>query len=70
MYAYLREKGREKFLITLNFSPKTACITPGMDLRKARMILSNYEERKEKNVCRRIKLRPYEANIWKWEEAD
>ena len=70
VYAYLREKGREKFLITLNFSPKAACITPGMDLRKARMILSNYEERKEKNVCRRIKLRPYEANIWKWEEAD
>lgn len=70
VYAYLREKEREKFLITLNFSPKTAYITPGMDLRKARMILSNYEERKEKNVCRRIKLRPYEANIWKWEEAD
>lgn len=70
VYAYLREKGRGKFLITLNFSPKTACITPGMDIRKARMILSNYEERKEKNVCRRIKLRPYEANIWKWEKAD
>lgn len=70
VYAYLRKKGREKFLITLNFSPKAACITPGMNLRKARMILSNYEERKEKNVCRRIKLRPYEANIWKWEEAD
>ncbi|WP_298611661.1 alpha-glucosidase [uncultured Odoribacter sp.] len=70
VFSYLREEGQQRFLVTLNFSPKNACVIPGMDMSQARLFLSNYKEREKEKVCRKIKLRPYEANIWKWEEAD
>jgi oligo-1,6-glucosidase len=58
IYAYTREWEGKKLLILLNFTNKKAKISTGLDLGKAKVIVSNYTNALVSEV-----LRGYEAVI-------
>ena len=59
VYAYTREQDGKKLLIVLNFRSTVSTINIGIDIRKAKVLLSNYPA--PNNIA---KLRPYEAAIY------
>jgi oligo-1,6-glucosidase len=59
VYAYTREAGGKKFLVLLNFRSKNAKANTGIDVRKAKVLISNYEKPGSD-----VDLRPYEAVIY------
>jgi oligo-1,6-glucosidase len=58
VYAYTREMDGQKLLILLNFSTQNASAKTGLDLSKAKVLLSNYGATKATTS-----LRPYEAMV-------
>lgn len=63
VYAYLREGGGERFLVTLNFSAHNALTAPGPELATARIALHNYPD-PAVPIGRVIELRPFEALVF------
>lgn len=63
VYAYTRENVDQKFMIVLNFSSSVAETT--LDISNATVVLNNYKERPTIENKRWIKLRPYEAIIFR-----
>jgi len=60
VYAYTRELNGKKFLVLLNFKSKATTVdTGGIDLSKAKILISNYASTSVDN-----KLQPYEAVIY------
>jgi oligo-1,6-glucosidase len=58
-YTYLREWEGKKLLVVLNFTSKTVGTNTGVDVSKAKILLSNYAG--NNNITN---LRPYEAVIY------
>lgn len=65
VFTYLREKEEDHFLVVLNFTPKKATTTPGIDIRTAEIVLNNYEEKAKIGQGDQITLRPFEAIVLK-----
>lgn len=66
VYTYTRELSGEKMLILLNFTNSNAQATLDLDLKKLKLIQSNYKETPLKNVKKnQVTVRPYEALIYK-----
>ena len=61
VYAYTREYGHKKFLVLLNFSSASAKANTGIDLSKAKLLISNYEKTAADGA-----LRPYEAAVFEF----
>lgn len=59
VYAYNREMGGKKMLIVLNFTKKEAAFKTGIDVSKAKVLISNYQTASTGNT-----LKPYEAIIF------
>ncbi len=59
VYAYLRESGRKKMLVMLNFRNKTASTNAGLDLTNGKLLLHNYDTAPASDA-----LRPYEARVY------
>lgn len=70
VFSYLRENGHVKYLIALNFSPLKAEATPGMDLRKGKILLNNYDTPLRKEFRHTLSLRPFEALVIRFEKED
>jgi oligo-1,6-glucosidase len=66
VYAYIREDEEAKILVLLNFSPSDAQTDIGVSIANAKLLLSNYSDTPLNNKEKRqIRLRPYEAIIYK-----
>ncbi len=61
VYGYTREMNGNKFLILLNFSAKQAAANTGIDVSKAKMLISNYNNSSNNGTNT---LRPYEAVVY------
>lgn len=59
VYAYTRELNGKKILVLLNFSAHNATANTGIDLKKAKLLITNYSKA---NLGE--ELRPYEAVIY------
>ena len=59
VYAYIRELDGTKMLVLLNFKSRNAAAATGIDIRKAKILLSNYDSHLPDG-----KLQPYEAVIY------
>jgi oligo-1,6-glucosidase len=59
VYAYTRSFNGKNILVLLNFSSKIASVHTGLDLRHAKLILSNYPKPSEDGS-----LKPYEALLY------
>ena len=65
VYAYTREGEGKKVLVLLNFSAKDAKTHIGINITKAKVLLSNYKKLPVKNADNAgVTLRPYEAVIY------
>ncbi|WP_121356297.1 glycoside hydrolase family 13 protein [Flavisolibacter nicotianae] len=66
VYAYTRKDEGQTMLIVLNFSSANAQTRPGLNLSRAKLLLSNYKEAplvgKEKTT---LILKPYQAAVYK-----
>jgi oligo-1,6-glucosidase len=60
VFAYTRELKGVKLLIILNFTDKNATLKIDLDLKNAKLILSNY-----KDLTMDVNLKPYESVIYK-----
>lgn len=60
VYAYTREMNNNKLLIVLNFSKEPATVNTGIDISKAKLLITNYKEPSTGKL-----LRPYEAVIYR-----
>lgn len=65
IYAYTRTLAQETLLVIVNMFPEEAMLRlpPGLEIKQARLLLSNYEEHGLKRL-RRILLRPHEARVY------
>ena len=61
VYSYTRESGNKKFLVLLNFTSATSKANTGIDLIKAKLLISNYEK-----TAADGNLRPYEAAVFEF----
>jgi oligo-1,6-glucosidase len=59
VYAYTRELNGKKILVLLNFSAHNASANTGLNLKKAKVLITNY-----RNLSVVEELRPYEAIIY------
>jgi oligo-1,6-glucosidase len=59
IYAYTRELAGKTILVVLNFSAQKATIKTGLDTKKAKLLINNYEGKSSTST-----LRPYEAAIY------
>jgi oligo-1,6-glucosidase len=59
VYAYTREMKGKKFLVVLNFTAKPSIAKTGVDITKAKLLLSNYS-----SAATDAMIRPYEATIF------
>ncbi|MGF2410958.1 glycoside hydrolase family 13 protein [Ferruginibacter sp.] len=59
VYAYTREMDGKKLLVILNFKSTLSTVTTGIDVSKAKVLLSNYSV-----PGNNTKLRPYEAVVY------
>ena len=59
IYAYTRELDGKKFLIALNFTKEPAAFNAGINIAKAKLLLSNYSA-----PSAGLKLKPYEAVVY------
>ena len=59
VYAYTREEAGKKLLVVLNFTAKTVAAQTGIDVSKAKLLISNYSGNSDI-----LNLRPYEAVIY------
>jgi oligo-1,6-glucosidase len=59
VYAYSREYNGKKMLVVLNFRSTASVVNTGIDVSKAKIILSNYS-----SATDGTKLRPYEALVY------
>jgi oligo-1,6-glucosidase len=64
IYAYTREWEGVKMLILLNFTSHRSGVYTGLDLSKAKLLLSNYETATTNNNPASFTLEPYEAAIF------
>jgi oligo-1,6-glucosidase len=67
IYAYTRTRKKEKLLVILNFSDHRPVFKLPEDIicRDVEVLISNYEQPEEPDVSS-IKLRPYEAVVYKY----
>uniref|UniRef100_UPI003703EC2F alpha-glucosidase C-terminal domain-containing protein n=1 Tax=Robertmurraya sp. TaxID=2837525 RepID=UPI003703EC2F len=67
IYAYTRTLKKEKLLVILNFSDHRPVFRLPEDMicRDVEVLISNYEQPEEPDVSS-IKLRPYEAVVYKY----
>lgn len=70
VFTYLREEGMFHYLIALNFSPKKATTTPGIDIEEAEIVLDNYKDKATIERADEIVLRPFEAIVLKLKHPD
>jgi oligo-1,6-glucosidase len=61
VYAYTRESGNKKFIVLLNFTSVPSKANTGIDLSKAKLLISNYEK-----AAADGNLRPYEAAVFEF----
>jgi oligo-1,6-glucosidase len=59
VYAYTREANGKKFLVILNFTKNNAVVKTGMDLSKAKVLISNYNTTQVSEA-----VKPYEAVVY------
>ena len=59
VFAYTRELNEKKFLVMLNFRNKPAAVNSVIDVRKAKLLISNYTSASVNGT-----LQPYEAVIY------
>lgn len=59
VYAYTREYNGKKMLLVLNFRSVASAVNTGIDVSKAKILLSNYS-----SAAAGAKLRPYEAVVY------
>lgn len=59
VFAYTRELNEKKFLVMLNFRSKPAAVNTVIDVRKAKLLISNYTSASVNGT-----LQPYEAVIY------
>ena len=59
VFAYTRELNGQKFMVLLNFKNKTAKVNTGIDVNKAKILISNYPAASADGT-----LKPYEAVIF------
>jgi oligo-1,6-glucosidase len=59
VFVFTRELNGKKFLVLLNFTAKQAAVNTGIDISKAKVLISNYSE-----VSTNGTLKPYEAIIF------
>jgi oligo-1,6-glucosidase len=59
VYAFTRENGNKKYLVLLNFTSATSKANTGIDLGKAKVLISNYDKPAADGS-----LRPYEAVVY------
>lgn len=59
VYAYTRELNGKKFLVMLNFTAKDATVNTGMDISKAKLLITNYS-----TASANASLKPYEAVVY------
>lgn len=59
IYSYTRENDGKKFLIMLNFKKSPSKENTGIDLTKAKLLISNYEKPSHGDI-----LQPYEAEVY------
>ncbi|MCC8087713.1 MAG: hypothetical protein LIO79_00335 [Rikenellaceae bacterium] len=64
-YSYMRIYEDEKYLISLNFTPKHAVSSTGIRMDTANIIFKNYDDFKLKDLKGKIDLRPFEAVVIK-----
>jgi oligo-1,6-glucosidase len=64
VYVYTRESKDEKLLIVLNFSKETKGVSPGLNMQKAQLLLSNLNANPI-ITNGKIDLAPYQAVIYK-----
>lgn len=67
VYAYTREEEGKKILVVLNFSTTEAETTLGFDITKSKLLLSNYAAGTPASGTTSLKLRPYEAAVYRVE---
>lgn len=65
VFAYLRKSEGMSFLVVLNFSPLPAETLPGPELRRAEIVFSNYPGRRHASPSRKIRLKPFEAVVFR-----
>ncbi|QWU17252.1 oligo-1,6-glucosidase [Paenibacillus sophorae] len=67
VFAYLRTLGSERLLVILNFfgEPVTFGVPEEIETHGAKLLISNYEAEKDTDL-RSLKLRPYEARVYKF----
>jgi len=65
VYAYIREDGKEKILVLLNFSSSDAQVNINLDISNATLLLSNYKELPQTNKAKSVALKPYQAIVYK-----
>lgn len=70
IYAYTRTMGNDKLLVALNFFDGTPVLELSEELADAakQLLISNYEVHGE-NGAREIRLRPYEARVYRMERG-
>lgn len=59
VFAYTRELNGKKFLVLLNFTAKNATVNTGIDIGKAKQLITNYTSASSNGT-----LKPYEAAIY------
>jgi oligo-1,6-glucosidase len=59
VYAYTREANGKKFLVILNFTKNNAVVKTGLDLSKAKVLISNYNTTQVSEA-----VKPYEAVVY------
>jgi oligo-1,6-glucosidase len=59
VFAYTRELNGKKFLVLLNFTAKNATVNTGIDISKAKLLITNYTSASSNGT-----LKPYEAVIY------
>jgi oligo-1,6-glucosidase len=66
VYAYLREDSENSLLVILNFSDEEVNIdlSRELDILEAELLISNYQDDKDFDL--KLKLKPFEANIYKY----
>jgi len=64
-YSYLREYKNERYLISLNFTPKEAISRTGVNTENGEVVLKNYDDFKLKDIKGKITLRPFETVVIK-----
>jgi len=64
VYAYTRELNGKKVLVLLNFTTHKVQAKLSFDMRKAKLLIDNYNTMQDANAVQTFTLRPYEAAVF------